>query len=259
MRNETKIVTIFTILIVMLGGLFFYKNIKIVGNPPVFNTFSSTNQIISFGGDDVNIKVEPIVSNMPDLEKPIIINAKLSGEEKQKIIKKIQEIKDILKMTPNSFDNWIELGSYEKLAGDFDGTIDVWVYASKIAPLNIVPLNNLGNLYHYDLKNYPKAEEYFQKAIKTLPSDVNSYINLFDLYNLSYKQETSEAEKVLLEGLKNIPNQINFLVMLADYYENKNNLKNAIIYYEKAVEQAKKMNNKNLESEINQKISELKK
>ena len=92
-----------------------------------------------------------------------------------------------------------------------------------------------------------------------MPSDVNSYINLFDLYNLSYKQETSEAEKVLLEGLKNIPNQINFLVMLADYYENKNNLKNAIIYYEKAVEQAKKMNNKNLESEINQKISELKK
>jgi len=81
---------------------------------------------------------------------------------------------------------------------------------------------------------------------------------LYDLYTLSYQQNTDKAEKVLLRGLENIPNQLNFLVLLAKYYQENGRIADALNYYNKALEQAQKIGNTNFVSEIEKQIDSLK-
>ena len=237
MKNN-KITTIIIILVVILTGGYIYKD------------FSSGIESNTNTGE---------LSSIPNLDREIIFSVETSGEQKVKITNKINEIINRLKKNPNSLDDWISLGANRKLIGDIDGAIEAWKYANAIAPINIVPFNNLGNLYHYQKRDYIKAEEYFRKAIDVGSIYYSSpYLNLFDLYTLSYKQETDSAEKILLEGLEINPNDINILMILATYYRDNGNNERAVIYYNKTAEQAQKLGETSLYDTVQVEITNLK-
>ena len=60
-------------------------------------------------------------------------------------------------------ENWLVLGVYRKMIGDYESAKEVWEYASAIRPQNSVSFNNLGELYAYYLKDNAKAEKIILK------------------------------------------------------------------------------------------------
>ena len=62
-----------------------------------------------------------------------------------------------------------------------------------------MPPSNLGDLYHYYLKDFAQAEMYLKQAIANEPANAFLYKNLADLYTLSYKEKAHLAEGVMAE------------------------------------------------------------
>ncbi|MCG2694618.1 hypothetical protein L6261_00855 [Candidatus Parcubacteria bacterium] len=278
--QKQKITTIIIVGgLLILIGVYFYKNqiqitedvgkneeVKTTTDGAVDNSVQNDDSVqeVSLSYDkDGNLTIVPAevpqkdLPPMPNLDRKITFSSDFPADQKTKTTQNIKEIISRLKDNSNSVEDWIDLGSNRQLIGDYDGAVEAWKYASAVSPFNIVPLSNLGNLYHYQLKNYPKAEEYFLLAVEKGPSYISTYLNLYDLYSLSYKQDTNSAENILLKGLKNNPNEIELLITLADYYSEKEDKTNALNYYKQALEQAKNLNNPALTTQLQQKISSL--
>ena len=76
---------------------------------------------------------------------------------------KIQDLSSQLKKDSDNLENWLVLGVYRKMIGDYESAKEVWEYASAIRPQNSVSFNNLGELYAYYLKDNAKAEKIILK------------------------------------------------------------------------------------------------
>lgn len=150
-------------------------------------------------------------STQPSLSRKITTASSVSAEAAPIYKKKIEDAQAGLRKNTQSFDGWILLGTLYQQVGDYEGARQVFEYLSAIAPKNTVSFNNLGILYHYYLKDYPKAEANFLKAIENDPTYVMSYRNLFDLYSLSYKTNTTAAADIIKRGLKSNPNNQDLL------------------------------------------------
>lgn len=267
MNTKNKIILIILgLLLILVIGYFYKDSLKNSNENNSLDTATTTDSVqeaVLGYDEDGNLTIVPIDTSVedlptaPDLDKKIIFFNDFPETQKNKIVQDIKNIVSKLKKNPSSFENWIDLGLNRKAIGDYKGAAEAWEYASLIRPGSSLPFNNLGDLYHYYLKDYKKAEANFLKAIKVDESYTLSYINLFDLYNLSYKKDTNKAEVILLEGLKNLPNDINLAITLANYYEEQNNISKATEYYKKALEQAKAVNNTELSSQIQSKIDSL--
>lgn len=157
------------------------------------------------------------------------------------------ETLDILSKDSKDIDGWMAFAMNRKGAGDYLVARDAWEYVVSLNPLSFVTYNNLGDLYHYFLKDYRKAEKNLLKAIEVDPQHVSGYINLHDLYRLSYKTSGDSAEKILLRGLEIIGNDIVLLSKLADYYKERGRFVEATAYYQRAADQAILINDPELQ------------
>ena len=72
---------------------------------------------------------------------------------------KIQDLSSQLKKDSDNLENWLVLGVYRKIIGDYEGAKEVWEYAGAVRPQNSVSFNNLGELYAYYLKNNKKPKK----------------------------------------------------------------------------------------------------
>jgi tetratricopeptide (TPR) repeat protein len=126
-----------------------------------------------------------------------------------------------LKQDPSQLKLWLTLGSYRKMAGDYEGARDAWEYVAAAAPSSFVAFNNLGDLYMNFLKNYPKAELNYRKVIAVRPDYIDTYRNLYTLYHYLYKTNTTAAADILKEGLKNNPNNPDLLAIQAQMKSGK--------------------------------------
>jgi len=132
----------------------------------------------------------------------------------------VKELKDLslqLKNEPNYLQGWLQVGILRKYSGDYEGASLAWQYATLIRPNDYIAFSNLGDLYHYYLHAFPKAEKYLRKAVDLKPDYVAGYKNLFDLYSLSYKEKTNLAEPILLEGIKKNPSDTYLQGILNSY------------------------------------------
>ena len=123
---------------------------------------------------------------------------------------------EAVKKNPNDI-NWIDLGIQRKQLGDYEGARDVWEYAKAMEPGNIVPWNNLGDLYHFYLKNYAKSEENWKKTIALKPDYAQGYRGLYELYTYSMKEKASEIPVMLKQGLVKNPGASDLKALLAEY------------------------------------------
>ena len=270
---KNKITIIITILLLILLSVYIYKDINEADNSEVNRQDQELSEeqmtdilkesgIEIEGGGDYKIEqisieefdVKEVPKPIPNLDESIKNNASLPEEAKKIVDSKIAELVEKLKNDPSDFYSWIALGIRAKTLEDYEKTVEFWKYAIRLSPDNKVSYNNLGDLYHYFIRDFKKSEEYFLEALEVDPNYVFTYRGLHELYKYSYKQDTDEAANILLRGLIIFPNEINLLVPLADYYKEKGNNEEAIEYYDKAIEQAKKDNNLEISSELQKEV-----
>lgn len=251
------------IIIIALVGAYFRGDLGLRGKSG--DTASSTINIGDInlndsGKDGVTVKIEP-VGNFPPAPKfprKITYPENYSLEAKSITDKKVSDLVSLLNKNPQNIEAWLDLGIVYKQLADYEGAKESWEYVNLISPKNIVSFNNLGDLYHYYLKDYPKAEKNFLQAIKNNSKYILSYLNLHELYKFSYQTDTSKAVDILKQGISANLGNIDLLVTLATYYKDKDDSKNARVYYEQALEKAKDVNNQILVDAINAELKTLK-
>lgn len=153
---------------------------------------------ISVGGDSdtgqsVNIPV-------PDLNRMVINNKDLPPEAVAVVEKNIRALSEELNKNSDQLDLWLDLGIQRKIAGDYEGARDAWVYATLIRPTGSVAFHNLGDLYAYYLHDNTKAEQNFLKAIENSPNDVYLYFKATEFYRDVLK-DISSARAIVERGI----------------------------------------------------------
>lgn len=227
---------------------------------------AASTSTVSIGGVNMEVSgpggalIEPI-SDIPAPPKypRVITYPKDFSSEARRIMKKtIDDIVSELNENNTNTDAWIQLGLRYKQLGDYEGAREAWEYASLLSPGNVVSFNNLGDLYHYYLKDYKKSEANFLTAIQNDSVYALSYKGLHDLYRYSYKKDGGAAATILIQGIKANPQNIDLIVALASYYAvDKGDEANALVYYKKALALASAAGNTALVKELEDKIAAL--
>lgn len=171
-----------------------------------------------------NYKVEQVYGNegagvpqpVPDLNRKVTVSAGayVTPEAKTIATAKILELQASLKKNTADIKAWINLGIYQKMAGDYEGAILSWKYAIRLSPTDYVPPANLGNLYAYFVKNNTQAEVYYKEAISKGPTQAYLYVQLAEAYRDVFKDLT-KARATVDAGLVKIPNDANLLQLKA--------------------------------------------
>ena len=174
-------------------------------------------------------------SALPDLARPVMYKALVREEDKSKLEAEIKAVSETLEDNPDYFQGWLQLGILRKYIGDYEGAALVCEYGAKIRPYEYVTFNNLGDIYHFYLKNFPKSESAIKKVIELKPDYIPAYRNLFELYTFSYKEKVSLADDVLLDGISKNPKAYELMVVLAMHYKEQGDKVSARKYLEEAL------------------------
>lgn len=171
--------------------------------------------------------------------------------EARKIIRdRIAIVVADLKKDPKNVDNWIVLGVQWKTLGDLVYARDVWEYAKALNPSYYLVYSNLGDLYHYYLKDFKKSEENWKKSIELKPDHAMAYRELSKLYEYSMKEKAKEIPKVLNQGIAKNPTAVDLVVSLAQYYLTVEDYVKAEETYTRAITAAQKMGDETLATRL---------
>lgn len=173
-----------------------------------------------------SIETAPVVGEDLDLTEERIDQYL---EEYDRVIEGVKEI---------GFDS---LGGLNNIAqikrnlGDFTGAIAAWQYANFIRPDNSLSFSNLAALYHYDLRDYAKAETNYRISVNNDPDDLSTIRNFYELYYYDF-EDNDKVEKLLLEFVENNPLEPDIFTLTARFYSDIGNNEKAIEFYQKHLE-----------------------
>ena len=234
LTKQQKIITSAVVVLLLFGMyVFFDRRSKEVtpsqlgdqASTTLDNNKNSSNSTAIAGMEGTgDYKIEQVFGNegagvpqpVPDLNRKVTPSqgAYVTAEAKLVATAKILEYQSKLKQNTADVKSWINLGIYQKMAGDFDGAVLSWKYAGRLSPTDYVSLGNLANLYAYFLNDIDKAESYYKEAILKGPTQVSLYIQLAELYRDVFRDK--EKAKLTVEaGLQKIPNDPNLLKLEA--------------------------------------------
>lgn len=213
-RNKI-IIGIVTVIILLAIYIVMDKSLRLstnVKDDSVATTTQNNSGVLTQGTGDYKIEQVSLTSNkpsiaIPDLNRKLVLysGAIVAPEAKAEAIDHIVFLQTRLKKDNKDFPAWIDLGIYQKQAGDYEGAIISWKYASAIAPSDFISLANLGNLYAYFIKDNGMAEVYYRKAINNGPNQSYLYSQLYEIYRDIFN-DSSKAKAIINEGLSKIPN-----------------------------------------------------
>jgi len=262
----SKIIGILIVIIIASGVVWFIYNDINKGNlhENDINTDDINDNLIATSANNTSRNIRDIIIEddiikislaVPNLNKPIVFyNNDLQEDTKILLREKIAKLRNNLKENSDIFLDWLDLGLNYKIVGDYESARDSWEYASAIRPENSVSFANLGDLYHYYLKDFPKAEQNLRKAIENDKQNISFYIRLHELYKYSYKQDTTLVTDILFEGISANSESIDLLITLATSYKEIGDKVNAIKYYTQARDEAQKLENTQLVELLNEEI-----
>ena len=136
--------------------------------------------------------------NRPEPE--YFLDATLTDEQKQEYQRRIEQNFEQLKVFPDNYVVYVDLGNLETELGNASKAIEYYQKAWEIIPTNATPWLNIGNIY-IRLGQYQKAEEAFLKARDIRPDYFLSYFNLAELYRDFLREKEDQVRSVYLEGL----------------------------------------------------------
>ncbi|MDP3735592.1 MAG: hypothetical protein Q8R39_04160 [bacterium] len=167
---------------------------------------------------------------VPNLDAPVFADS-VSATEQARLRPDIERIVAALNEDLTLYDSWLDLGSYRKLAGDYAGAEEIWLYMAANWPHDRAAYENLGDLYHLYIRDYPRAERYYRAALRRDDTYPALYMKFYELYALSWSEKKELADDILLEGLGKLPGHIGLLFTLAEYYASDGEHARAREYY----------------------------
>lgn len=163
---------------------------------------------------------------------PAVRNYPAAAVEQNK--SRLEELAQKLQENPANLDMWMAVAEFKKFFNNYNGAAAALEYAATIEPQNPLIYYNLANLYGLYLKDYPKAEENYLKAIDGGAAVAYPFLGLAEFYRDFYTAKYNLIDDVLLEGLdKGIPGDPNMILQLAYYYKSVGDNENAIKYFSK--------------------------
>jgi tetratricopeptide (TPR) repeat protein len=241
MKNK-KLLAIIGLAIVALGaGFFIYRDI----NKEVSDTTIEVtdNTLDTSDVQAVEEGVTPSAPKAPTLVRSTEFKNTLSPEAKTIILTSLASVTKTIEKNSTDIDAWIMLGVYRKNLGDYEGAREAWDYAKILAPKDVVPYNNLADLYHYYIKDLKKSEENWKKAIAVKNDYVLAYVGLVDLYKYSMTDKKGEIPAVLKDGIAKNPDAVDLMVMLAHHYQDAGNPTEAKKAFGEAITVAERLGN----------------
>lgn len=151
------------------------------------------------------------------ISRPIMVSAPLSEADRKRAEGKIKEMIDLIKIDYDNIYPWYDLGAYRRVIGDFEGAAEAWNFVPLIRPKDFISYHNLGDLYGFYMKDYPKSEENYLKSIQNNPQNIQAYLDLAAIYESVYKEKASRVESILLEGLQSNPGNVGLQAALDRY------------------------------------------
>lgn len=213
--NKKTLGIIGLVVLAIIAGIFIYRDIR----SPKDTTKGSISGIDTTG--DSNVKVLQFSSTQlpptPSLVRPRDFDATLAPEVKTILVARLEKAIAAINKDPKHTENWIELGLQRKALGDYEGAREAWEYAKAIEPNNIVPWNNLGDLYHFYLKDYKLSELNWKKTIVLKTDYTPGYRGLYELYRYSLTSKAGEIPALLKAGIAASPEATDLKALLADY------------------------------------------
>jgi len=180
----------------------------------------------------------------PDLNREIPSRPESVTEEAYaQIILNMNTTANAIKEADN-FNAWLNLASYRTMLGDYKGSEEIYIYLTKKYSPAWQVHANLGNLYFTYLVDLKKSAMNYRTSIDLLPSNPALYRSLFEVYMKDGLQ--TEAVAVLQEGIAHEPKAIDLYVLLARHYRDTNKGAEAKTYYNRAIEQARAVDNTSL-------------
>lgn len=178
------------------------------------------------------------VPKMPDLD--LLISAISPKNDYEKLIlSHLTGARDALKTDEASYDNWLTAGMSLKQLEKYEAARDAFLYVASLWPTQPVPQGNLGSLYHLYLKDFPKSEAAYKKAIELDPAQPGWHRGLYELYRYSYKTTTNLWEETLKRGIEQT-NSIDLMSVLAGRYANFKRFQESVVMYDRAIAEAEK-------------------
>jgi len=193
----------------------------------------------------------------PLLNREVMIPENFPEEAAVAVRENIETLTAQITENPNLFQSWMNLAAQYKIINDFEGAAEVWEYLNKVAPQNTLARVNLGNLYHYDLKEYAKSESAFKAALAVEEDTPQAYLGLHELYRYSYKTDTANAKDILNEAMEALPENVDVVMALASYYKDLGRTSEAVGAYQEARTRAEKLGNTALVTTIDAEIAKL--
>src|SRR5262249_18069322 len=99
----------------------------------------------------------------PDLNHTAVFRADVPSDVRVTLAAQVSQLSQGLKNNPTDASAWLNLALAYDEAEDYAAARDVWVFLTKAIPDDPTSYENLGKLYHFDLKDFPKAETYFKE------------------------------------------------------------------------------------------------
>lgn len=262
MTNQTKIITAIITLIVLAGAGYGYKKVNTPSDEKTIEIGNGINTKMGVTGQG-NFKVEAVpfseTVKAPSLDKPITYPADMNETARKMMAEKISTlISAIKKDSTTSLENWLKLAVDRKIIGDYAGAVEIWEYVATLSPKDPIAFGNLGEMYEYYLKDYPKAEKNWLATLKLKPDYLYGYRALAELYASLYTEKAYLAPKILEQGLSKNPHSNELMAILADYWKKMGDKSKAIYYYQMALSEVKLQNNQSLIDAINKEIDALK-
>ena len=162
-------------------------------------------------------------------EPEYFLEVSLTGEQALEYQRRIEQNFEQLKLFPNNYTVYVDLGNLETELGHASQAIEYYEKAWEIIPTNATPWLNIGNIY-IRLGEYQKAETAFLKAIEVRETYYFGWFNLTKLYKDFYTEKSNKVRAIYLEGLKKTDNDYQLLYHFVDYLMESKNYSEALEY-----------------------------
>ncbi len=211
-ENKNKFIILAVVILAVIAYFVFDNKSEEVTVSP--NTSATTTPLLDFegsSGGDYTIEQLPDGGTeniaVPDLNRKVVFGSTTNFDDATKkiITDKIVGLQNTLKKDSRALASWLDLGLYQKMAGDFQGAVLSWKYVSDVSYSDYISLGNLGDMYAYYLKDKTLSETYYKRAIKTDPTQAYLYLQLAGVYKDVFN-DMNKANAIIDEGLKKMPN-----------------------------------------------------
>lgn len=202
------------------------------------------------------VQTETLEGKAPNLDLPAINYSHLEDAVFKIASQNIAILSSDLKKDPQDNLKWLNLAILRKMLGDYKVSVEILNFVAILWPNDYVAYNNLADLYQYYIKNPALAEKNWLKVIELKPDYIESYQSLFTLYLEGYIGKYQPLS-ILLKGFSQNPHSTDIIINIARYYKKAGDNDSAIIYYKKAIEEAKALKDAPLESSLRTELAEI--